>query len=116
MNDKETVVLIAGGHAFGKTHGAVPAKEVKADIGPAPDTAPIEQQGLGWHNSYGTGSGDDATGSGLEGSWTSTPTQLNSTFLNNLYNLRLEENTKPSRCSSMDSYRCNCSKYGSGCS
>ena len=65
MNDEETVALIAGGHAFGKTHGAVPAKNVKEAIGPAPDKAPIEQQGLGWHNSYGTGKGDDTMGSGL---------------------------------------------------
>ena len=95
MNDRETVALIAGGHAFGKTHGAVPEKDVKADIGPAPDKAPIEQQGLGWHNTYCTGAGDDAMGSGLEGSWTSTPTQWNSTFLNNLYNLDWKKTLSP---------------------
>ncbi|WP_150466918.1 catalase/peroxidase HPI [Francisella sp. SYW-9] len=95
MTDKETVALIAGGHTFGKTHGAVPAKDVKKDIGPAPDKAPIEQQGFGWHNSYGTGKGDDTMGSGLEGSWTSTPTYWNHDFLNNLYNLDYEKTLSP---------------------
>ncbi|MGQ4002495.1 catalase/peroxidase HPI [Francisellaceae bacterium CB299] len=95
MNDEETVALIAGGHAFGKTHGAVPAKNVKEAIGPAPDKAPIEQQGLGWHNSYGTGKGDDTMGSGLEGSWTSTPTYWNHTFLDNLYGLKWEKTLSP---------------------
>lgn len=95
MTDKETVALIAGGHTFGKTHGAVPAKDVKKDIGPAPDKAPIEQQGFGWHNSYGTGKGDDTMGSGLEGSWTATPTYWNHDFLNNLYNLDYEKTLSP---------------------
>lgn len=95
MDDRETVALIAGGHAFGKTHGAVPEKNIEKDIGPAPDKAPIEQQGLGWHNSYGTGVGEDTMGSGLEGSWTSTPTQWNSTFLNNLYNLDWKKTLSP---------------------
>lgn len=84
MTDKETVALITGGHTFGKTHGAVPADKVKQSIGPAPNKAPIEQQGLGWHNSYGTGNGDDTMGSGLEGYWTSTPTFWNHDFLSNL--------------------------------
>ncbi|AJI56514.1 catalase/peroxidase HPI [Francisella philomiragia] len=96
MTDKETVALIAGGHTFGKTHGAVPEKDIKKDIGPAPDKAPIEQQGLGWHNSYGTGMGDDTMGSGLEGSWTSTPTFWNHDFLHNLYNLNWEKTLSPS--------------------
>ncbi|WP_395166723.1 catalase/peroxidase HPI [Francisella salimarina] len=95
MTDKETVALIAGGHSFGKTHGAVPEKDIKKDIGPAPDKAPIEQQGLGWHNSYGTGMGDDTMGSGLEGSWTSTPTFWNHDFLHNLYNLNWEKTHSP---------------------
>lgn len=84
MNDEETVALIAGGHAFGKTHGAAPSKKY---VGQPPDKASIEQQGLGWANSYKTGKGDDAIGSGLEGSWTATPTKWNYAFLNNLYNL-----------------------------
>ncbi len=95
MNDEETVALIAGGHAFGKTHGAVQAKDLKEVIGPAPDKAPIEQQGLGWYNSYGTGNGDDTMGSGLEGSWTSTPTAWNNTFLDNLYGLKWEKTLSP---------------------
>jgi catalase-peroxidase len=84
MNDRETVALIAGGHTFGKTHGAAPSDKYS---GPAPDKAPIEQQGLGWKSSFGSGVGDDAIGSGLEGSWTTTPTQWNHDFLYNLYNL-----------------------------
>ena len=95
MTDKETVALIAGGHTFGKTHGAVPADKVKQSIGPAPDKAPIEQQGLGWHNSYGTGNGDDTMGSGLEGSWTSTSTFWNHDFLSNLYNLDWKKTLSP---------------------
>ncbi|MDE4980409.1 catalase-peroxidase, partial [Francisella tularensis subsp. holarctica] len=71
LKDKETVALIAGGHTFCKSHGEVPVDKVKQAIGPAPDKAPIEHQGLGWHNSYGTGNVDDTMGSGLEGSWTS---------------------------------------------
>ena len=95
MNDEETVALIAGGHAFGKTHGAVPEADVKKSIGPAPDKAPIEQQGFGWHNSYGSGVADDTMGSGLEGSWTSTPTVWNHTFLDNLYSLKWEKTFSP---------------------
>ncbi len=71
MNEEETVALTAGGHTFGKAHGAGPASAV----GPAPEAAPVEQMGLGWKSSYGSGVGGDAIGSGLEGSWTPTPTQ-----------------------------------------
>lgn len=84
MNDRETVALIAGGHAFGKAHGAAPSDKYS---GPAPDKAPIEQQGFGWKNSFGKGVGDDTISSGLEGSWTTTPTKWNNDFLYNLYNL-----------------------------
>src|SRR6056297_1547557 len=69
MNDEETVALIAGGHTFGKCHGAGPADK----LGPEPDAAPIEQQGLGWKTSYGTGKGGDTISSGLEVTWTQTP-------------------------------------------
>ncbi len=92
MNDKETVALIAGGHTFGKTHGAAPANKY---VGPAPDKAAIELQGLGWHNSYGTGNGDDTIGSGLEGSWVSTPTKWNHDFLRNLYTLKWQKTLSP---------------------
>jgi catalase-peroxidase len=92
MDDKETVALIAGGHAFGKTHGAASAKQY---VGPSPSGAPIELQGLGWYNSYKSGKGDDAIGSGLEGSWTSTPTKWNHDYLENLYNLNWKKTLSP---------------------
>ncbi len=82
MNDEETVALIAGGHTFGKTHGAAdPSKYV----GPAPEGAPIENMGLGWKNSYGTGSGGDAISSGLEGAWTPTPTTWDNSYFEVLF-------------------------------
>lgn len=80
MNDSETVALIAGGHAFGKTHGAG-----KTELGPAPEAAPIELQGLGWASNFGTGSGRDAVTSGLEVIWTKTPTKWSNDFLNSLF-------------------------------
>jgi catalase-peroxidase len=86
MNDEETLALIVGGHTFGKTHGAAPAEY----IGPEPEAAPIEQQGLGWKSSYGTGKGSDATTSGLEGAWTSTPTKWDNEFLYNLFEYEWE--------------------------
>jgi catalase-peroxidase len=81
MNDEETVALIAGGHSFGKTHGAGDA----AHVGPVPEAAPIQQMGLGWKSSYGTGAGDDAIGSGLEGAWTPTPTAWDTSFFDTLF-------------------------------
>jgi len=82
MNDEETVALIAGGHTFGKTHGAGPATHV----GPEPEAACIEDQGLGWKSSFGTGKGGDAIGSGLEGIWTNTPTKWSNNFFRILFN------------------------------
>ena len=82
MNDEETVALIAGGHTFGKTHGAGPATHV----GPEPEAAGIEDQGLGWKSSFGTGKGGDAIGSGLEGIWTNTPTKWSNNFFRILFN------------------------------
>jgi catalase-peroxidase len=92
MNDEETVALIAGGHTFGKTHGAAdPLKYV----GPEPEAAPIEEQGLGWKNKFGTGSGDDAIGSGLEVIWTTTPTKWSNNFFHNLFEYEWELTKSP---------------------
>jgi catalase-peroxidase len=82
MNDEETVALIAGGHTFGKTHGAAP---VAKNVGPAPAGEGIEQQGLGWINKYGTGNGDDTITSGLEGAWSASPVHFTMQYLNNLF-------------------------------
>jgi catalase-peroxidase len=81
MNDEETVALIAGGHTFGKTHGAGDA----ANVGPEPEAAPIEQQGLGWVSSFGSGKGADTITSGLEGTWTPTPTTWDNSFFETLF-------------------------------
>jgi catalase-peroxidase len=81
MNDEETAALIIGGHTVGKTHGAAHAEHV----GPEPEAAAIEEQGLGWKNSYGSGAGGDAITSGLEGAWTNEPTRWDNGFLDNLY-------------------------------
>nr|WP_043195726.1 catalase/peroxidase HPI [Streptomyces sp. NRRL WC-3725] len=82
MNDEETVALIAGGHTFGKTHGAA---DPVAFLGPEPEGAPLEEQGLGWKGSYGTGKGRDAISSGLEGTWTPTPTRWDNSFFETLF-------------------------------
>jgi len=86
MNDEETVALIAGGHTFGKTHGAGDAKYV----GPAPEAAGLEEQGLGWKSSFGTGKGDDTISSGLEVIWTSSPTKWSNNFFENLFEYEWE--------------------------
>ncbi len=91
MNDEETVALIAGGHAFGKTHGAGDAKHV----GPEPEAAPIEQQGLGWKSSFGMGKGADAIGSGLEVTWTNTPTKWSNNFFRILFSFEWELTKSP---------------------
>ncbi|WP_454620693.1 catalase/peroxidase HPI [Bradyrhizobium cenepequi] len=91
MNDEETVALIAGGHTFGKTHGAGDATLV----GPEPEAADIEQQGLGWASKYGSGKGGDAIGSGLEVIWTTTPTKWSSNFLWNLFGYEWELTKSP---------------------
>ena len=91
MNDEETVALIAGGHTFGKTHGAGDASLV----GPAPEAAPIEDQGLGWKSKFGTGKGDDTITSGLEVTWTRTPTKWNNDFLRSLFGYEWELTKSP---------------------
>jgi catalase-peroxidase len=91
MNDEETVALIAGGHTFGKTHGAGPASHV----GPDPEAAGIEEQGLGWKSSFGTGRGGDAIGSGLEVTWTSTPIKWSHSFFSNLFDYEWELTKSP---------------------
>jgi len=91
MNDEETVALIAGGHTFGKTHGAGPAE----NVGPEPEAAPIEQQGLGWKSTYGTGKAGDAITSGLEVTWTATPTQWSNGFFKNLFEYEYELTESP---------------------
>ena len=83
MNDEETVALIAGGHTFGKTHGAADADEY---VGPEPEGAPLEQQGLGWKNTFGSGKGGDTITSGLEGAWTTSPIKWDNNFFENLFN------------------------------
>ncbi|UGU16394.1 catalase/peroxidase HPI [Sinomicrobium kalidii] len=91
MNDEETVALIAGGHTFGKTHGAAP----ESHKGPEPEAAPIEQQGLGWKSNFGTGHGGDTIGGGPEVTWTQTPAQWSNFFLENLFKYEWELTKSP---------------------
>jgi catalase-peroxidase len=91
MNDEETVALIVGGHTFGKCHGAVSPEY----LGPEPEACPVEHQGLGWHNSFGTGKGADTLTSGLEGAWTNNPIQWDNGYLDNLYGYDWELTESP---------------------
>jgi len=91
MNDEETVALIAGGHTFGKTHGAGPVP----NVGPEPEAAPLEEQGLGWKSKFGTGQGGDAITSGLEVTWTTTPTKWSNNFFWNLFSFEWELTKSP---------------------
>ena len=91
MNDEETVALIAGGHTFGKTHGAAPA----SNVGPEPEAAPVEEMGLGWKNSFGTGVGGDAITSGIEVTWSNTPTKWSNHFFQNLFGYEWELTKSP---------------------
>lgn len=91
MNDEETVALIAGGHSFGKTHGAAPAEHVAEE----PEAAGIEAHGFGWHNRFGTGKGGDTITSGLEVTWTTTPTQWSNNFFENLFGFEWELTKSP---------------------
>ncbi|MEU3281801.1 catalase/peroxidase HPI [Streptomyces antibioticus] len=91
MNDEETVALIVGGHTFGKCHGAVDPSY----LGPEPEAAPLEQQGLGWRNTHGSGAGSDTLTSGLEGAWTTEPTRWDNGYLDNLFGYDWELTTSP---------------------
>src|ERR671922_2946178 len=92
MNDEETVALIAGGHTFGKAHGAANAAQY---CGPEPEAASLEQQGLGWTNRFGTGKGPDAITSGLEGAWTSNPVKWDNGYFENLFGHEWELTKSP---------------------
>ena len=92
MNDEETVALIVGGHSFGKTHGAAPAT---GNVGPEPEAAGVEHQGIGWNNKFGTGKGAHTITSGLEGAWTNNPTKWDNGFLENLFKYEWELTTSP---------------------
>ncbi|MGB3770594.1 MAG: catalase/peroxidase HPI [Rhodococcus sp. (in: high G+C Gram-positive bacteria)] len=92
MNDKETAALVVGGHTFGKVHGAA---DPEANIGPEPEGAPLEQMGLGWKNSFGSGVGVDAITSGIEGAWNSTPIQWDNAYLETLYGYEWEVHKGP---------------------
>jgi catalase-peroxidase len=92
MNDEETVALIAGGHTFGKTHGAADPNKY---VGPVPEGAPIEEQGLGWTSTFGSGKGDDTIGSGLEGAWTTNPVKWDNNYLENLFGHEWELTKSP---------------------
>ena len=92
MNDEETVALIAGGHTFGKTHGAADPEQY---VGREPEAAPLEEQGLGWRNTFGAGSGVNTISSGLEGAWTKSPTRWNNDFFDNLFNFEWELSKSP---------------------
>ena len=91
MNDEETVALIAGGHTFGKTHGAA----LESNVGPEPEGAPLQEQGLGWANSYGTGKGGDAITSGLEGTWTPSPVTWDNSFFETLFGYEWQKVKSP---------------------
>ena len=92
MNDEETVALIAGGHTFGKAHGAADPNKY---VGPVPEAADIEEQGLGWKNSFGSGKGADTIGSGLEGAWTTNPVKWDNNYLENLFGYEWELTKSP---------------------
>jgi catalase-peroxidase len=102
MNDEETVALIAGGHTFGKTHGAASARECR----PEPEAADLELQGLGWKNSFGSGKGADTITSGLEVTWTKTPTKWSNNFFENLFSFEWELTKSPAGAQQWQSEGC----------
>ena len=112
MNDEETVALIAGGHTFGKTHGA---GDRVASSGRSPKAARIEEQGLGWKSSFGTGNGGDAITSGLEVTWTTTPTQVEQQLLREPVRLRVGADQEPGRRAAVDAEERRRRRHGAGC-
>ena len=111
MNDEETVALIAGGHTFGKTHGAGDA----ALVGPEPEAAGIEEQGFGWKSKFGTGKGGDAITSGLEVTWTTTPTKWSNNFFDNLFGYEWELTKSPAGAHQWTAEERRRRRHGAGC-
>ena len=110
MNDYETVALVAGGHTFGKCHGAGD----EALVGPEPEAAGIDEQGMGWKSAYGNGKAGDAITSGIEGAWTPTPSHLGSHLSRDVIRLRVGVDSKSSRCASMGTEGRSCIRRGTG--
>ena len=110
MNDEETIALIAGGHTFGKAHGAGPGDHV----GPEPEGARVEEQGFGWGNSFGSGKAGDAITSGLEGAWTTNPVKWDNNFMENLHTYEWELTKSPAGKSQYTPKKCLCSGHRAG--
>ena len=113
MNDEETVALIAGGHTFGKVHGAAPAPQY---VGPEPEGASLEMQGLGWKNSYGSGKGGDTITSGLEGAWTTNPVKWDGNFFENLHGYEWELTKSPAGAAQWTPKNASARGHRAGCS